>query len=284
MSASSLATTLPVTRIEPSRAGVRLGLGELWRYRELVYFLTWRDVKVRYKQTLLGASWAVIQPLFMVLVFSLFFKRLQDPVAGVPPYLLTFAALVPWTFFKNGLSQASTSVVGSANLVRKVYFPRLAIPLASVLSGVIDFGIAFLILLGMMATHGVWPGWRLLAVPLFVILAVVTALGVGLWFAALNVRYRDIRYVIPFLTQFWLFASPIAYPSSRILHDYGEGWFVVYGLNPMAGVVEGFKWALLGVGHAPGVMVYVSAFTALVVLWTGARYFRRTERQFADLI
>ncbi|HAM71707.1 MAG TPA: phosphate ABC transporter permease [Verrucomicrobiales bacterium] len=263
---------------------ISLGLRELWKYRELVYFLTWRDVKVRYKQTLLGASWAVIQPLFMVLVFSLFFNKLQDPTVGVPNYLVTFAALVPWTFFANGLTQASTSVVGSANLVRKVYFPRLAIPLASILSGVIDFVIAFGILLGLMGFKGVWPGVHVLFLPLFVLLAVITSLGVGLWLAALNVRFRDVRYVIPFLTQFWLFASPIAYPSSRILKDYGQTWYTVYGLNPMTGVVEGFKWALLGVGEAPGPMVYLSAATALVVLVTGAYYFRRMERHFADLI
>lgn len=280
----SNAAALVVTRMEPIRGWIGLGIRELWKYRELVYFLTWRDVKVRYKQTLLGASWAVIQPLFMVLVFNLFFKKLQDPASTVPSYLLTFAALVPWTFFSNGLSQASASVVGSANLVRKIYFPRLAIPIASILSGVIDFAISFALLLGMMALKGIWPGWNVLLLPLFVLLAVTTSLGVGLWFAALNVQFRDIRYVIPFLTQFWLFASPIAYPSSRILHDYGETWYMIYGLNPMAGVVEGFQWALLGVGKPPGALVLISAATSVLILIGGALYFRRMERHFADLI
>ena len=276
--------SLEVTRLEPSRGWVDLGLSELWKYRELLYFLTWRDVKVRYKQTLLGAGWAVLQPLFMVVVFSLFFKKLSDTGGSVPYRVVTFTALVPWMFFSNGLSQASNSVVSSANLVRKVYFPRLAIPIASVLSGVVDFLIAFVLLLGMMAWHGIWPGWNALFLPLFVLLSVVTSLGVGLWLAALNVQFRDIKYVIPFLTQFWLFASPVAYPSSRILRDYGETWYAVYGLNPMAGVVEGFQWTLLGVGHPPGVMVLVSAVTSVLLLVGGAFYFRRMERHFADLI
>lgn len=275
---------LTVTRVEPIRGWVGLGIRELWSYRELIYFLSWRDIKIRYKQTLLGASWAVIQPLFMVMVFHLFFRRAQDPSSNVPTFLLTFAAMVPWTFFSNGLAQASGSVVANSNLVRKIYFPRLAIPIASVLSGVIDFGIAFSLLLGMMAMKGIWPGWNVLFLPVFVLLAVTTSLGVGLWLSALNVQYRDIRYVIPFMTQFWLFASPVVYPSSRILKDYGETWYTIYGLNPIAGVVEGFQWALLGVGSPPGAMVLVSAITSVLILIGGAFYFRRMEREFADLI
>jgi homopolymeric O-antigen transport system permease protein len=271
---------MPIIRIEPSRGWVGLKLHELWDYRELLYFLVWRDIKVRYKQTALGAAWAVIQPLFTMIVFSVFFGRLaRIPSDGIPYPLFSFTALVPWTFFANGLSQSSNSLVGSSHLITKVYFPRLIIPLSAVLSGVIDFAIAFAVLIAFAFYYGVHPGAALLALPLLVLLALVTALGVGLWLSALNVEYRDVRYVVPFLTQFWMFATPIAYPSSLL----PEPWRTIYGVNPMVGVVEGFRWAMLG-SNPPGLMIYVSAATAIIVLIGGAFYFRRMERNFADIV
>lgn len=275
------AASLPVTRIERAPGWISLNLGELWRYRELLYFLTWRDVVVRYKQTALGASWAIIQPVMTMVVFSLVFGRLSAiPSDGVPYPLFSFAALVPWTFFANGLVQSSNSLVGSANLIQKVYFPRLMIPAASVLGGAVDFVLAFVVLLGMMAYYGIAPTINILWLPLFLLLALVTALGVGLWLSALNVRFRDVRYVVPFITQFWLFATPIAYPSSLL----DEPWRTVYGLNPMAGVVEGVRWALLGTKTAPGPMIALSTLVAMVLLVAGAYYFRRMERAFADIV
>jgi lipopolysaccharide transport system permease protein len=268
-------------RIKPSKGWVSLRLDELWQYRELLYFLIWRDIKVRYKQTALGAAWAIIQPVMTMVVFSLFFGKLgKIPSDGVPYPIFTFAALVPWTFFAHGLTQSSNSLVGSANLITKVYFPRLAIPIATVLSGVVDFVLAFIVLLGMMLYYGIVPTINTLWLPLFVLLAVVTSLGVGLWLSALNVKYRDVRYAVPFLTQFWMFATPIAYPSS-LLH---EPWRTVYGLNPMAGVVEGFRWALLGRNTAPGPIIAVSSIAAVVILVSGAFYFRRMEKTFADVV
>lgn len=272
---------LPVLRIEASRGFVSLRLGELWAYRELLYFLTWRDLKVRYKQTALGVGWAIIQPLFTMLIFSLFFGRLAKmPSDGVPYPLFALAALVPWTLFSYGLGQASNSVVESANLIRKVYFPRLAIPLATVLSAVVDFCLAFLLLVAMMLYHGLTPTIHALWLPLLVLLTLMTALGVALWMSALNVQYRDVRYVIPFLTQLWMFATPIAYPSSLL----SDPWRAVYGLNPMAGVVEGFRWALLGTNTAPGPMILVSAVASSALLISGAYYFRRMESSFADIV
>ena len=236
---------LPVLRIEPSRGWVSLRLGELWLYRELLYFLTWRDIKVRYKQTALGATWAIIQPFLTMVVFSLFFGRLAGvPSNGLPYPIFSFAALVPWTFFANGLTQSSNSLVGSANLIKKVYFPRLAIPIATILSGVVDFCLAFLVLLGMMFFYGIMPTVHIVWLPCFLVLTVMTSLGVGLWLTALNVHYRDVRYVVPFLVQIWMFATPIAY-SSSLLDSYPR-WQTLYGLNPMVGVTEGFRWALLG--------------------------------------
>ena len=267
--------------IQPSRGWVSLKLRELWEYRELLYFLTWRDIKVRYKQTALGAAWAIIQPFFTMVVFSLFFGRLaRIPSDGLPYPLFAFAALVPWTFFANGLSQSSNSLVGSSHLITKVYFPRLVIPLSSSVSGGLDFLISFGVLLGMMAYYGKWPTLHILWLPLLLLLAFVTALGVGMWLSALNVQYRDVRYVLPFLTQVWLFSTPIAYPSSLL----SEPWRTVYGLNPMVGVVEGFRWALLGTDTAPGSLVAVSALAALIILIGGAFYFRRMERIFADVV
>jgi lipopolysaccharide transport system permease protein len=271
----------PVTVIEPPRSWVPLDLRELWDQRELVYFLAWRDIKVRYKQTALGASWAILQPVFAMVVFSIFFGRLgRIPSDGLPYPLWSFAGLVPWTFFAQGLTQAANSLVVSQNLLRKVYFPRLAIPIATVLSAALDFALAFVVLVGMMLFYGVHPTWSVIWVLPLALLAFVTALGAGIWFAALSVRYRDVRYIVPFLVQFWLFATPIAYPSSLL----PARWRVLYAVNPMTGVVEGFRWSLLGTSTAPGVMVAVSAITAMVVLVGGAFYFRRVERTFADLV
>jgi lipopolysaccharide transport system permease protein len=256
-------------------------LGEIWRFHELLYFLTWRDIKVRYKQTLLGAAWAILQPVFTMLVFSLFFGKLAGIKSdGVPYPIFAFTALVPWTFFAYGLAQSSNSLVASENLIKKVYFPRLIIPVATVLSGVVDFVLAFVVLLGMMLFYGISPTVNVIWIPLLVLLALVTSLGVGLWLSAMNVQFRDVRYVIPFLTQFWMFATPIAYPASLL----SEPWRTVYGLNPMVGVVEGFRWGLLGTSNAPGSMILVSALAALLILVTGAFYFRRMEKTFADVI
>jgi lipopolysaccharide transport system permease protein len=268
-------------RIEPSNGWVSLKLKELWTYRELLYFLVWRDVKVRYKQTALGAAWAIIQPLMTMVVFTLFFGRLAKiPSDGVPYPILSYAALVPWTFFANGLTQSSNSLVGSANLITKVYFPRLTIPIATVLAGVVDFLLAYAILLCMMLFYGIYPNANILWLPLFLLLALVTALGVGMWLSAMNVQFRDVRFVVPFIVQFWLLATPIAYPSSLL----SEPWRTLYGINPMVGVVEGFRWAMLGTKTAPGASIFVSAAVALAVLVSGSFYFRRMEKSFADVV
>lgn len=270
-----------VVVIAPSRGWRALDLGELWRARELLYFLVWRDVKVRYKQTAFGAAWAVLQPVFTMLVFSLFFGRLaRVPSDGVPYPLFTFAGLVPWTFFAYGLAQSAHSLVGSQQLITKVYFPRLVLPLAGVLSGVVDFALAFVVLVGVMAYYGITPTPATLLLPFFVLLALVTSLGVGLWLSALNAEYRDVRYVLPFVTQIWLFVTPIAYPSSLLAGP----WRTVYALNPMVGVVEGFRWALVGTGRPPGGMLAASCVAAAVILAGGAFYFRRMERTFADVV
>jgi len=275
------ANKVAVLRIQPSKGWVSLKLKELWEYRELLYFLVWRDVKVRYKQTALGVLWAIIQPVMTMVVFSLFFGKLGKMASdGIPYPIFSFAALVPWTFFSNGLTQASNSLVGSANLIKKVYFPRLTIPIATVLAGVVDFVLAFAVLLVMMLWYGITPTINVLWLPLFLLLALVASLGVSLWLSALNVEYRDVRYVVPFLTQFWLFATPIAYSS----HLLPEPWRTLYGLNPMVGVVEGFRWALLGTGTAPGPIVAVSALAALLLMTSGAFYFRRMEKTFADIV
>src|SRR5437870_305566 len=278
---ASPAATVPTLRIAPSKGWVPLKLRELWEYRELLYFLMWRDIKVRYKQTALGATWAIIQPFLTMVVFSIFFGSLgKIPSDGIPYPIFAFTALVPWGFFANGLSQSSNSLVGSSHLITKVYFPRLIVPLGSVLSGIVDFLVAFGMLLVMMLYYGLMPSLNVLWLPLFVLLALVTSLGVGLWLSALNVEYRDVRYIVPFITQFWLFATPIAYPSS-LLH---EPWRTIYGLNPMVGVVEGFRWALLGSNSAPGPIIAVSSGAAILILVTGAFYFRRMEKTFADIV
>jgi lipopolysaccharide transport system permease protein len=278
---SPITAPLPHLRIEPSRGWVSLRLRELWEYRELLYFLTWRDVKVRYKQTVLGAAWAIIQPFMTMVVFSLFFGRLAGvPSDGMPYPIFAYAALVPWTFFANGLGQSANSLVGSSNLIKKVYFPRLVIPLATVVSGLIDFILAFVVLIGMMLFYGIVPTVNILWLPLFLILAFVTALAVGLWLSALNVEYRDVRYVVPFITQFWMFTTPIAYSSTLL----DQPWRTLYGLNPMVGVVEGFRWALLGTQTAPGPIILVSTSAAVLLLAGGAFYFRRVEKTFADVV
>jgi lipopolysaccharide transport system permease protein len=270
-----------LTRIRPSRGWRAVDVHELWYYRELLYFLVWRDVKVRYKQTALGAAWAIIQPFFTMVVFSLFFGRLAGvPSDGVPYPIFSFAALVPWTFFANGLSQSANSLVASQNLLKKIYFPRLAIPIATVLAGLVDFVLAFAVLLGMMLYYGIVPGMNAVWLVPLLALALTTALGVGFWFAALNVQYRDVHYIVPFVVQLWLFATPIAYPSTLL----DEPWRTVYGVNPMVGVVEGFRWALLGTDTAPGPMLLVSTAVALLLLVSGALYFRRMERTFADVV
>jgi lipopolysaccharide transport system permease protein len=276
-----LARTMPKTIIRPSRGWVALRLRDVWAYRELVLFLTWRDISVRYKQTLLGAAWAVLQPFLSMVVFSIFFGRLAAVPSDDLPYpLFSYAGLLPWQYFATAMASSSESLIASEKLITKVYFPRLVIPLAAVLPAVLDFSIAFVVLLGMMAFYGVAPTVNVVWLSLYLPLAVATALGVGLWLSAWNVQYRDFRYVIPFLTQFWLFASPVAYPSSIV----PERLRALYGINPMVGVIEGFRWALLGSGTAPGLTTAVSALTALGLLVSGAFVFRRMEKSFADVI
>jgi len=281
----SVAPTQPrepgVVHIKPSKGWVSLRLRELFEYRELLFFLVWRDIKVRYKQTALGASWAVVQPLFTMVVFSLFFGKLAKmPSDGVPYPIFSFTALVPWTFFATSLMNSSNSLVGSSNLIKKVYFPRLAIPTATVLSGLVDFVIAFGMLVVLMIWYGVTPSVHALWLPFFLLLAFVTALGVGLWLSAMNVKFRDVKYVVPFLTQFWMFATPVVYPSSLL----SGKWRAVFALNPMVGVVEGFRWSLLGTNTNPRSIIAVSSITAITILISGAFYFRRMERSFADIV
>jgi len=267
--------------LEPSKGFFRLKLGDLWEYRELLYFLVWRDVKVRYKQTVLGAAWAVLQPVMTMVVFSIFFGRFAKmPSDGIPYPVFAFAALLPWQLFAYALSESSNSLVSNQNLITKVYFPRLVIPISAVLAGLVDFAIAFGVLLILMCYYGIVPTAAIALLPLFVLLAVATALAVGLWLSSLNVKYRDVRYTIPFLTQIWMFATPVAYPSSLV----PEPWRAFLGLNPMAGVVEGFRWALLGNAQSPGPLLAVSVGAVLVLLVGGLIYFRRTESTFADIV
>ena len=270
-----------VVRIRPSSGWRALNLKELWRYRELLWFLALRDIKLRYKQTALGVAWAVLQPLLTMFVFTIIFGLLANvPSDGLPYPLFVLTALLPWQLFAYALTQSSNSLVAEQRLITKVYFPRLLVPLASVISGLADFAVAFALLLGMMAWYAVPLTWALLAVPLLVVFAVATALAIGVWLAALNVQYRDIKYTIPFLTQIWMFATPVGYPSSLVPEAYRP----LYGLNPMAGVVEGFRWALLGQGEPPTARVAVSALTVVALLVGGMYYFRRLERVFADVI
>jgi len=272
---------LPRVIIKPSRGWLTLRLNDLWQYRELLYFLTWRDIKVRYKQTVLGAAWAIIQPFFTMVVFTLFFGKLAKiPSEGVPYPIFSYAGLLPWTFFSQAMNQSSDSLVGNANLITKVYFPRLVIPLSSAVTPLVDFCIAFIVLIGMMFYYQIFPTSTLIWLPVFLLLAFATSLGVGLWLSALNVQYRDVRYTIPFLTQLWLFATPVIYPSGAV---HGP-WRIILGLNPMTGVVEGFRWALLGIGAAPGAMIFTSMGIALLLVLTGLIYFSRMEKTFADIV
>lgn len=286
-SGADLAREHTLVRIEPSRGWMSLRLGEVWAYRGLLYFLIWRDVKVRYKQTFFGVAWAILQPLMTMLVFTIFFGGLARVGSdGLPYPLFSYAGLLPWTFFAQGLSQSSNSLVGSANLIKKVYFPRLVVPFSSVLGGLVDFGVAFVVLIGMMAYYRVAPSAGMAVLPVLLVLATAATLGVGLWMSALNVEYRDFRYVVPFLTQIWLFVTPVIYPASRVeekLRTLGlPTW--IYGLNPMAGVVQGFRWALLGRVPFPAEALGVSAVVSTLLLVSGAFFFRRMERTFADVV
>ncbi len=269
------------TVILPPKGWAPLALGELWKFRELLFFLTWRDIKVRYKQTALGAAWAVLQPVLTMILFSVIFGGLAKlPSEGIPYPIFTFTALLPWQLFAFALTQSSNSLVGSQNLVSKVYFPRLVVPFSSVLAGVVDFAIAFVVLLGLMAFYDVRLTPAILLMPLFLLLALASALAVGLWLSALNVQYRDIRYVVPFLTQFWMYATPIAYSSSLI----PEKWRWLYSLNPMTGVVEGFRLAILGKSSLDVISLSISAGMVVVLLIGGLYYFKRMESSFADII
>ncbi len=276
-----LVTEPPHTVLRPSSGWVGLNLGELWHSRELLFFLTWRDIKVRYKQTALGAAWAVIQPLLSMLVLTFFFGRLaRVPSNNIPYPLFAYSALLPWQLFAYALTESSNSVVVNERLITKVYFPRLVIPLASALAGLVDFTIAFPLVVVMMMWYHIMPTAAFLTLPIFVVFAAAAALAAGLWLCALNVQYRDVRHTLTFIVQFWLFASPVAYPSSLI----PARWRPLYGLNPMAGVIEGFRWALLRRVPFPGPMIAVSSFVTTVILVGGLFYFRRMERTFADVV
>jgi lipopolysaccharide transport system permease protein len=256
-------------------------LRELWEYRELLYFLAWRDVKIRYKQAALGVTWAVIQPLLTMVIFSVIFGQLAKlPSDGIPYPVFSYAALLPWQLFAGALQRAGTSLVGNSNLITKVYFPRLVIPISAVAAGLVDFGISFVVLLGLMAFYGNTPTWAILTLPLFVLLAALTALAVGLWLSALNVQYRDVQHMIPFLVQAWMYASPVAYSAGLIP---GGPWRIIYGLNPLAGVIQGFRWALLGAAP-PDELMAVSVIIVIVLLVSGLFYFRRMEKTFADVV
>jgi lipopolysaccharide transport system permease protein len=268
--------------IKPTKGLAALNLRDLWVYRELIFFMVWRDVKVKYKQTMLGMAWAVIQPVMTMLVFTFLFGKVAKlPTDGIPYPVFSFTALLPWGLFVTALNQGSRSLVAHNNMVTKIYFPRLILPMSSVFAGLVDFAIAFVILLGLMIYYKVTPAWDLLwTLPLFLLLGIITALGVALWLSAINVKYRDVNQALPFLTQFWLFATPVAYSSSVI----SDKWQLLYSLNPMAGVVNGFRWALLGSGNGPDAALWVSVAISVLVLVTGLFYFRSTERTFADTI
>lgn len=272
----------PVHVIRPERRWAAAGLPELWRYRELLLFFTWRNILVRYKQTVLGLAWAILQPVFLMVVFTVAFGHLAKmPSNGIPYPVFAYAALLPWTFFAGSMTQASGSLVGSASLLSKVYFPRLALPIAAVFSALVDFVAAFGVLIGLMVWYGRYPHLIALAVvPALLLLTLITALGAGLWLSALAVRYRDVQYVVPFFVQLLLFATPVVYPASLV----GGTWHTVLGINPMAGVVEGFRWSLLGSGPGPSWMLLVSALVSLGLLVSGLAYFRRSERSFADVV
>lgn len=277
---------LQVTYLRPARGWISLNLSALWAYRELIYFLTWRDIKVRYKQAALGVAWAIIQPIVNMIIFTLIFGRLAGlkTDAGVPQSwypIFTFAALLPWQLFQGALQRAGVSLVSNANLLTKVYFPRLIIPFAAVAAGLVDFIFSFLVLVGLMLYYQVPMNWNMLWLPALVLLALLAALAVGLWLSALNVQYRDVQQMIPFLLQAWMYASPVAY-SINLIPSHGP-WRFIYGLNPMTGVIQGFRWALLG-GQPPDRMMIVSIVMVVVLLVSGLFYFRRMERNFADMV
>lgn len=281
MSTSPIEPVGLTTTIRPPRGWPRVGWAELWAYRELFYFMTWRDIKVRYKQTALGAAWAVLQPLLAMIVFSIFFGKLAGIPSGDVPYpVFAYTALVPWTFFATAVTQASNSLVEQEAVLSKVYFPRLIVPTAAVLAGLVDVSISFVVLVGLLLAYGIVPTAAIVTLPLFVLFAAATALAVSLWLSALNVKYRDVRYTLPFIVQVWLFASPVVYPSSLV----PESWRLIYGLNPMTAVIDGFRWALLGEGGAPGPEMLVSVATVIVLLAGGLLYFRGMERDLADAI
>jgi lipopolysaccharide transport system permease protein len=271
----------PIVFIRPAAGFLQLNLQDLWEYRELLYFLVWRDIKVRYKQTVIGVGWAVIQPFFTMVVFSLFFGHLAKmPSEGLPYPIFYYSALLPWMYFAQALSGATNTMVENQRIITKIYFPRLILLFAAVLSGLVDFSIAFTMLIGMMVFYGIVPTTAVLLLPLFLLLAVATALGVGLWLSALNAIYRDVRYALPFVVQCWMFASPVAYPSSLV----PETWRWLYGLNPMAGVIEGFRWALTGQGQPPGPLLWASAAAVLLLLIGGLCYFQKMEETIADVV
>jgi lipopolysaccharide transport system permease protein len=268
-------------RIEPSHGLLNLRLREVWEYRELLYFFVWRDIKVRYKQTAIGAAWAVLQPFMTMVVFSLFFGRLAKiPANGLPYPVFYYCALLPWIYFSGALQSATNVVVEQQRVITKIYFPRVVLPISAVLAGLVDFAISFCVLLAMMAYYHIAPTAATLWLPVFLLLAILTALGMGLWLSALNAFYRDVRYVVPFLVQFWMFASPVAYPSSLV----PARWQWLYGLNPMAGVIEGFRWALTGQGLPPGPMMIASATGVAVVVLSGLIYYRAMEGSLADVV
>jgi lipopolysaccharide transport system permease protein len=273
--------SVPELVIESREPWFALRLGEVWKYRELLYFLVWRDVKVRYQQTLIGAAWAVLQPLMTMIVFTLIFGRLAKlPSQNVPYPLFVYTALLPWQLFAFALTESSNSLVNNQHLIRKVYFPRLIIPMSSAMVGLVDFSISMLVLAGMMAFYGVAPTKLILLVVPFLILAIATALGTGLWLSALNIKYRDVKYVVPFLAQLWMFATPVVYSSQSV----PQKWRVLFGLNPMTAVVEGFRQALLGTRSGSNPMMLTSLSAVVLTLVTGLVYFRRMERSFADLV
>jgi lipopolysaccharide transport system permease protein len=272
---------VPVTVIQPRRPFWDFELAHLWEYHELLFFLIWRDVKVRYKQTALGVAWAVLQPLLATLIFSIFFGRLAKiPSDGIPYPVFAYVAMVPWQYFANALAESSNSLVASQNLIKKVYFPRLIIPIGSVMAGLVDFCFSFVILIVMMFHYGIRPSGTIIFFPVFLLLAICTALAAGLWLSALNVQFRDVKHTIPFLVQFWFFMTPVVYPSSIVPLK----WRWLYGLNPMAGVVEGFRYSVFGRAGHPGQLIWVSAGAVLVMLFGGILYFRRMESSFADIV
>jgi lipopolysaccharide transport system permease protein len=271
----------PVVRIEARRKWLALDLAELWAYRDLVYFFVWRDIKVRYKQTVIGAAWAVLQPVLTMLVFSLFFGKLaRIPSQGLPYPVFYYSALLPWMYFATAMQAATNIVVENQRVITKIYFPRVVLPIASVMAGLVDFCISFAVFLVLMAYYRIVPTAAVVWLPFFMLLAVMTALGVGLWLSALNAMYRDVRYVVPFLVQFWMFASPVAYPSSLV----PAKWRWLYGLNPLAGVIEGFRWALTGHGDPPGILLAASSAAVVLLVLSGLVYYHAMEGTIADVV